>query len=75
MADAPRKLAAALVAQVSPPLFAVQVAVRRVVDAFNDVPVAFLAFVVELNGKVGQVRDERAAERAGGSEGDELLVL
>lgn len=74
-ADAPSELSAALIAHLPFRFFAVQIPVRSVVNAFDDVPVSFLAFVVELDRKVWQVRDERAAERSGGREAYELFVL
>lgn len=72
---APSELSAALVSQLALGLFAVQIPVRSIVDAFDDVPVPFLALVVELDRKVRQVRDESAAERSGWREADEFLVL
>ena len=74
-ADAPRELSAALVAELAPPLLAIEVAVRRIVDALDDVPEPALALVVELDGKVGEVGHERAAEGSRGGEGDEAFVL
>lgn len=73
--NAPRELSATLLPRLPVQLVPIRIAIRSIVDAFDNVPVPLLALVVPLNGEVGEVGNQGATKGAGGSKDDALLVL
>jgi hypothetical protein len=77
MAKRPWKLSSAFVSLIDRShVLPIPLLCAAIAHSLDDMPVALFAFVVPLDHKVWQVRDERATEPAGsGGEIDKLLVL